>query len=109
MRWAAADVLIHGKTPVGALFVGSDLEEQNQADGFYAKDGLLVYDQAEGNNLYLTGNPGDALRYIVPFNNEGYPNGWQFDLGRDYLQPIKEEMVNPGDLTYGAWEQNPGW
>ena len=109
LRWAAADVLIHGKTPVGALFVGSDLEEQNQADGFYAKDGLLVYDQAEGNNLYLTGNPGDALRYIVPFNNEGYPNGWQFDLGRDYLQPIKEEMVNPGDLTYGAWEQNPGW
>ena len=109
LRWAAADVLIHGKTPVGALFVGSDLEEQNQEGGFYEAEGLLIYDQAEGNNLHLTGNPGDALRYIVPFNNEGYPDGWQFNLERDYLQPIKEEMVNPGDLTNGAWEQNPGW
>ena len=109
LRWAAADVLIHGKTPVGALFVGSDLEEQNQADGFYAADGLLVYDQASGNSLHLTGNPGDALRYVVPFNNEGYPNGWQFNLDRDYLLPIKEAMVNPDDLTSGAWEQNPGW
>ena len=109
LRWAAADVLIRDVTPIGALFVGSDLEEQNQPGGFYATEGLLVYDQAEGNSLYLTGNPGDALRYIVPFNNEGYPNGWQFNLERDYLQPIKEEMVNPGDLTNGAWEQNPGW
>ena len=109
LRWAAADVLIHGKTPHGALFVGSDLEEQNQPGGFYEADGLLVYDQASGNSLHLTGNPGDALRYVVPFNNEGYPNGWQFNLDRDYLLPIREAMVNPDDLTSGAWEQNPGW
>lgn len=109
LRWAAADVLIHGVTPTGALFVGSDLEEQNQPGGFYATDGLLVYDQPSGNTLHLTGNPGDAERYVVPFNNESYPNGWQFNLDRDYLQPIKQTMVQPDGLTGGAWEQNPGW
>ena len=105
LRWAAADVLIVGKTPVGALFVGSNLENNPfyyDSNGSYS----LIYDQASGNNLYLTGNPGDSQRYIVPFNNTNYPNGWQFKLDRDYLLPIQERMLS---LTGYAWEQNPGW
>ena len=61
LRWAAADELIVGKWAKGALFVGSNLEE-------YSGYSTLVYDQASGNNFYLTGNPGDANRYIVPVN-----------------------------------------
>lgn len=104
LRWAAADVLICGKTPVGALFVGSDLE--NNPFYYDANNYLLVYDQPDGNNLYLTGNPGDSRRYIVPFNNANYPNGWQFNVSRDYLLPIQERMLS---LTDYMWEQNPGW
>ena len=32
---------------------------------------------------------------------------WQFNVNRDYLLPIRQEMV--GSLTGGLWEQNPGW
>ena len=32
----------------------------------------LVYDQAANNNLFLSGKPGDAKRYIIPFNNKNY-------------------------------------
>lgn len=99
-RWAAADELIVGKWPEGALFIGSNLEN-NAAYG-----GKLVYDQASGNNLYLTGKPGDALRYIYPQNPKGYENGWQFDVRRDYLLPIQPRMLT---LTGGEWKQNPGW
>lgn len=100
LRWAAADELIVGKWPKGALFTGSNLENHPQ----YA--GKLVYDQKSGNNLYLTGAPGDALRYIVPTNPSGYANGWQFDVNRDYLLPIQSRMLS---LTGGKWVQNPGW
>jgi len=96
-RWAAADVLIKDQTPEGVLFTGSDLP---------AAYTDLIYDQAGGNNLYLTGNPGDAKRYVIPFNNASYPNGWQFNLGRDYLLPIQPRMLS---LTNGLWTQNPGW
>jgi len=96
-RWAAADVLIKGQTPKGALFIGSNLSQ-----GFTG----LVYDQATGNNLYLSGNPGDAKRYVVPFNNGSYATGWQFNLGRDYLLPIQPRMLS---LTNGLWDQNPEW
>ena len=99
LRWAAADELIVGKWATGALYVGSNLESH---EGY----STLVYDQPSGNNLYLTGNPGDALRYIVPVNPTNYPNGWQFKLDRNYLLPLQERMIT---LTDGLWEQNPGW
>ena len=99
LRWAAADELIVGKWATGALYVGSNLESH---EGY----STLVYDQPSGNNLYLTGNPGDALRYIVPVNPGNYPNGWQFKLDRNYLLPLQERMIT---LTDGLWEQNPGW
>lgn len=100
MRWAAAQELIVGQRAVGALFVGSNLEN-NAAYG-----GKLVYDQATGNNLYLTGKPGDALRYILPSNPVGNEQGWHFNPARDYLLPIAPRMLN---LTENQWKQNPGW
>lgn len=100
MRWAAAQELIVGQRAVGALFVGSNLEN-NAAYG-----GKLVYDQATGNNLYLTGKPGDALRYILPSNPVGNEQGWRFNPNRDYLLPIAPRMLN---LTENQWKQNPGW
>lgn len=99
LRWAAADELIVGQWAKGALYVGSNLES-------HAGYNSLVYDQASGNNFFLTGNPGDALRYIVPVNPANYPNGWQFKLNRNYLLPLQERMIT---LTDGLWEQNPGW
>lgn len=102
LRWAAADELIVGQWPKGALFTGSNLE------GHASYGNTLIYDQASGNNLILTGQPGDALRYIIPTNTNGYPNGWQFNINRDYLLPIQERMLSE-DLTGGMWEQNPGW
>lgn len=45
MRWAAADELIVGKWPKGALFVGSNLENHP------VYGDKLIYDQASGNNL----------------------------------------------------------
>lgn len=100
LRWAAADELIVGKWPEGALFTGSNL------DGNEAYNGKLVYDQASGNNLYLTGKPGDALRYILPENPAGYPEGWKFNVKRDYLLPLQPRILT---LTGGEWKQNPGW
>ena len=98
LRWAAADELIVNKTPIGALFVGSNLEQ--------AYDGKLIYDKPTGNNLYLTGKPGDTIRYIIPFNNSDYSTGWTFDVKRDYLLPIQPRMLT---LTNNQWKQNPGW
>lgn len=98
LRWAAADELIVGKTPTGALFTGSNLEN--------AYGDNLIYDKESGNNLFLTGKAGDAKRYIIPFNNKNYPNGWQFKTDRDYLLPIQQRMLT---LTNNLWKQNPGW
>ena len=100
MRWAAAQELIVGQRAVGALFVGSNLEN-NPAYG-----GKLVYDKATGNNLYLTGKSGDELRYILPSNPAGNEQGWRFNPARDYLLPIAPRMLN---LTENQWKQNPGW
>lgn len=97
LRWAAADILVKGKTPVGVLFTGSNLSAAYKT---------LIYDQPSGNNLYLTGKPGDAKRYVIPFNNANYQNGWQFNLNRDYLLPIQTRMMS---LTGNLWVQNPGW
>lgn len=89
LRWAAADELIVGKTPTGALYTGSTLGEHF--------DGIMTV----GSNIWLKDG------YIVSFNNTNYPNGWQFNVERDYLLPIRQEMV--GSLTGGLWEQNPNW
>ncbi|NDV59421.1 RagB/SusD family nutrient uptake outer membrane protein [Bacteroides sp. 519] len=98
LRWAAADELIVGKTPTGALFVGSNLEQSYGSS--------LIFDKESDNNLFLTGKPGDAKRYIIPFNNKNYPDGWQFKTNRDYLLPIHKDMIS---LTQKLWVQNPGW
>lgn len=98
LRWAAAEELIIGKSPTGALFIGSNLPQH------YGNE--LKYDQASDNNLFLTGNKGDALRYILPVPPSSMPQGWQFKPNRDYLQPIQERMLN---LMDGLWKQNPGW
>lgn len=99
-RWAAAEELIIGKRPMGALFIGSNLSGQS------VYDGKLIYDQPKDNNLYLTGNKGDAIRYILPVQPSSMPQGWQFKPNRDYLQPINQDMLN---LLDGKWKQNPGW
>ena len=67
LRWAAADELIVGKTPTGALYTGSTL-------GGHFESIMTV-----GSNIWLKDG------YIVSFNNTNYPNGWQFDVDRDYL------------------------
>ena len=99
-RWAAAEDLIVGQRAHGALFVGSNLEH-------HAKYGSsLVYDRPTGNNLYLSGQPGDTHRYILPVNPVGYETGWKFNPNRDYLLPLQSRMLS---LTKGMWKQNPGW
>ncbi len=92
LRWAAADELIVGKFPLGALYTGTDLEDHfgstlTPGDGFYLND----------------------AGYIIAANPANYPNGWQFNVHRDYLLPIRQEMIGSGGLTGGAWVQNPGW
>lgn len=97
LRWAAAEELIIGKWHKGALFIGSNLKDEFPT---------LVYDQPSKNTLYLTGAPGDAIRYINPVNMADYPDGWQFNPQRDYLLPLQDRMIS---LTNGLWTQNPGW
>lgn len=98
-RWAAADELIVGKWHRGCLFIGSNLASAPEYSS-------LIYDAADGNNLFLTGQPGDEYRYVIPNNPKQYPNGWQFKTNRDYLNPIETRMLN---ATGGKWTQNPGW
>ena len=89
LRWAAAEELIIGQRPMGALFTGSNLADK------YG-DKLEV-----GRNLFLTEDG-----YILPVPPATMPNGWQFKTERDYLLPIQERMIS---LMDGLWEQNPGW
>lgn len=107
LRWAAADQLIVGKRPLGALFVGSNLNAQNSATGYY-NSALLYFDTAPAGlsvNFYLTGTPGTERRYIDPYK-QVLPNGFGFKLNRDYLLPIQQRMM---ELTNGKWKQNPNW
>ena len=97
LRWAAAEELIVGKRPTGVLFTGSDLP------GNYPE---LIYDEESGNQIYLTGKPGDADRYVLPIPPANLANGFQFNPKRDYLLPFQQRMTT---LTDGLWEQNPGW
>ncbi|GAA3950533.1 RagB/SusD family nutrient uptake outer membrane protein [Pedobacter ginsengiterrae] len=105
-RWAAADLLLVNKRQLGTLFTGSDLNDQNTTIGFYK--GAIYYDTAPAGksiNLYLSGNPGDAVRYIDPHKNV-LPTGSRFNTLRDYLLPLQQRMLQ---LTEGKWVQNPGW
>lgn len=89
MRWAAADVLIKGKRPIGALYVGSDMKANYPAS--YQSQ--------------LTGSASDTRRYLDPLQSV-LPNGYGFNLNRDYLLPIQQRMLQ---LTAYKWVQNPGW
>lgn len=102
-RWAAADILIANKEMLGALFTGSNMEAANTAGGYFK--GNLIYDKPTGNNLYLSGKPGDAKRYISPYKGV-CPNGLTFNVNRDYLYPISLDEIA---LTGNMWKQNPGW
>lgn len=98
LRWAAAEELIIGKSPMGALFIGSNLSQH------YGNE--LKYDQASDNNLFLTGIKEMLFVIFCLFPPSTMPQGWQFKANRDYLQPIQERMLN---LMDGLWKQNPGW
>jgi starch-binding outer membrane protein, SusD/RagB family len=89
MRWAAADILIAGKRPLGALFVGSDMPA-NYPSTYQPQ---------------LTGSTGDMRRYLDPQKNV-VPGGYGFNVNRDYLLPIQQRMLQ---LTANKWVQNPGW
>lgn len=80
-RWAAVDILT-GKRPRGAYFVQSDYPELTP-----------------GQNIYV-----DAEGYVDPFQ-VALPNGYAFNLDRDYLIPVPqtELTLNP------KLGQNPGW
>jgi hypothetical protein len=99
-RWAAADLLLVGWTPHGALFTGSNLPTLRPN---YSE---LVYDQPSGNNLFLTGSPNDARRFIVPIPPGTMSGGYKFNTGRDYLLPFQQRLLT---LTGNKWQQNPGW
>lgn len=76
MRWAAADELIVGKRPHG--FKASQLDV----------------------NPY----PVDGEGFLDPYQKK-LPSGYQFDVGRDYLNAIPKDQL----LLNPALKQNPGW
>lgn len=94
LRWAAADELITGQRPLGALFTGSTLQTENAPGKYY--NGTLV----PGKNIQINNNG-----YIDPYKVV-LPSGFGFKTNRDYLLPIQERMLS---LTGGLWKQNPGW
>ncbi|MDR1456348.1 MAG: RagB/SusD family nutrient uptake outer membrane protein, partial [Tannerella sp.] len=89
-RWAAADELIAGKRPLGA--VKKQWENYPDASVVFLDAVAILPVNAEG--------------YIDPYKDYGVLDaGFRFNLGRDYLSPIPttEIVLNP-NLT-----QNPGW
>ncbi len=94
IRWAAADELINGQRPVGALYSGSTLQEENEPGRYY--NGALK----EGINIFV-----NEQGYIDPYKMV-LPQGFGFKTNRDYLLPIQERMLT---LTGNLWQQNPGW
>ncbi len=79
-RWAAADELIVNKRPLGAKFNTIDYPDLAAGD-FSLTDG-----------------------YFDPLKGQ-LPNGYGFNLGRDYLSPYStEELTLNSNLV-----QNPGW
>ncbi len=95
-RWAAADELIVGKNPKGVFFVQHYWEVSDPVlDPFYDDRFPLV----PGDNVDL-----DENDFVMVFKDK-FPNGWGFDINRDYLNPIpiNELTLNP------SLKQNPGW
>lgn len=89
-RWAAVDELMVGKKPKGAV-KSQWMNYPNVTDAFVEAWSILGEDENG---------------YIDPFKS--YPamdNGYCFNLGRDYLQPLptNELTLNP------KLGQNPGW
>jgi hypothetical protein len=90
LRWAAADELIRGKRPLGAV-----LKQWENYQG--ASDAFLNA---------VAKMPVNDEGYIDPYKSfSALDGGYQFNLYRDYLSPIptNEIVLNP-NLT-----QNPGW
>jgi hypothetical protein len=89
-RWAAADELIRGKRPLGAV-----LEQW-----YNYPDATPAFLEA------VAKLPVDSDGYMDPYRDfSAMDSGYQFNLDRDYLSPIptNEILLNP-NLT-----QNPGW
>lgn len=88
-RWAAADELIAGKAPLGAM--------RNQWDNY---PGVAPSFPAA-----LKAIPINSQGYIAPYAKTLGETGYKFRLNRDYLSPIptNEITINP------ALKQNPGW
>jgi starch-binding outer membrane protein, SusD/RagB family len=80
-RWAAADQLIVGVRPLGAKFNEINYPDLNPNEFRLTEDGYF-----------------DEYRDIMP-------NGYGFDIQRDYLSPISTEELNLNPNL----EQNPGW
>ncbi len=75
-RWAAMDELIVGKRPKGFL----------------------------ASQLTVNPYPVDENGFLDPYRDK-IPNGYGFDVNRDYLRPIpKDQLILNANLT-----QNPGW
>lgn len=81
MRWAAGDELLVGHIPLGYKFQPSDYPTLTVGDDIYLNE--------EG--------------YVEPYRPR-FPNGYGFDVSRDYLYPIP-----PEELNLAGYEQNPGW
>jgi hypothetical protein len=89
-RWAAADELIVGKRPLGAIRKQWEDMPDASDDFKTAIAALGVTDDG----------------YIDPYKYyEGVQSGYKFNLNRDYLSPIptNELVLNPN------LKQNPGW
>lgn len=89
-RWAAADELIVGKKPKGAV-KAQWADYPNRTDAF--KEAWSVLGE-------------DEKGYIDPFKSySAMDDGFKFNLGRDYLSPLptNELTLNP------ELGQNPGW
>lgn len=99
-RWAAADELIVGVTPLGARI------EQWEDFTFPAWDSgrQATFDAAVAALSY---KEIDGRRYIKPFGSRlnGGLEGFRFRVDRDYLLPLptNQLVLNPN------LEQNPGW
>lgn len=93
LRWAAAENIIKGQRGLGAYF---------------GDDGILYKsfnhddeDTQEALKLVLTNED----HWIDPLK-ERLPNGYQFNLERDYLLPKPPDDVI---MLHGNLAQNPGW
>lgn len=81
LRWRAHELLV-GKRPLGIKF-----------------DPIMYPTLVPGENVFLNDEG-----YVDPYKNT-YPEGYQFNPGRDYLKPIATQQITLNDKIV----QNPGW